>query len=177
MEKTDNFLIPNLPVLRYYIFIPFLVPFKFFSIMYNFQYRFCISFIKLIPKCLLLWCYCKCFKIFSIYLLLEYENLIYFCILTLHSYSFINANSLCILLDCVHTQLWHLQIMSFVSSFPSIVSFKIFLAIFHYLGHLVQCWMEIMTGDMLVMLLIFRAKISIIPPSCVMFAIEFLLDI
>ena len=43
-------------------------------------------------------------------------------IFSLHSH--VNTNSLWILLDYVHTQLWHPQIMSLVSSFPIVVYFK-----------------------------------------------------
>ena len=88
----------------------------------------CISFVKLIPKCLLFWCYCKCFKIFFCLFSAGVwkSNWFLYIDIIFSLYSLANTNSLCILLDYVHTQLRHLQIMSSVSSFQLFYAFKHF---------------------------------------------------
>lgn len=60
--------------------------------------------------------------------------------------------------------------------FQSLYVLFIFLAILYYLQHLEQCWLEVVTATVLVMLLIFGTKISIIPPSCMVFALEIFVD-
>ena len=73
-----------LPVHKYGIFIPLFSSFV-FSIMVIIFSVYVLHIFNEIPNIwLLFWCYCKCFKIFSICFLLENENLIGFCILTLY---------------------------------------------------------------------------------------------
>lgn len=92
------------------------------------MYVICISFVKLIPKCLLFWCYCKCFKIFFCLFSARVwkSNWFLYIDIIFSLYSLANTNSLWILLDYVHTQLWHLQIMNSVSLFQLFYAFKIF---------------------------------------------------